>query len=342
MTFDASALASGSHLPHSFPSGIRLLSVVFLSALVTGSGVSPRPDRTVALLAQKEDKRNQNYNPNAQPYLEEPMKKLVKRIPELKGLRPEADQQALPMVLEKSAERVDEFFANIVDLLAHEEITQERLNGIGVIGAFEQVRDSYLILRRGRESGATIGEYRMDKNGNRMEEVGLDKGFFVTSGFALICNYFSTAFQPESTFRYLGDERIGPRDTYVVAFAQKPGQATLFVTMAERGGTRVHMLTQGIVWVDKSNFQIIRMRTDLLAPNPEIGLEQQTTVVTFSKVQLLDVATPLWLPMEVKVYLKFKALDPDHRQFYEVTYRNEHHYADYQRYRVSVKMKTPQ
>jgi len=211
MTFDASALASGSDLPHSFPSGIRVLSVVFLSALLTGSGVSPRPDRTLALLAQKEDKRNQNYNPNAQPYLEEPMKKLVKRIPELKGLRPEADQQALPMVLEKSAERVDEFFANIVDLLAHEEITQERLNGIGVIGAFEQVRDSYLILRRGRERGATIGEYRMDKNGNRM-----------------------------------------------------------------------------------------------------------------------------------KVYLKFKALDPDHRQFYEVAYRNEHHYADYQRYRVSVKMKTPQ
>lgn len=270
------------------------------------------------------------------------MQKLVKRIPELKGLRPEADQQALPMVLRKSAERVDEFFANVVDLLAREEITQERLNGIGTIGAIEQVRDSYLILRRGRERGANIGEYRMDKNGNRMEAVGLDKGFFVTSGFALICNYFSTAFQSESKFRYLGDQEIGPRDTYVVAFAQKPGEATLFVTMTQRGGTRVHMLTQGIVWVDKNNFQIIRMRTDLLAPNPEIGLERQTTVVNFTEVQLLDVAAPLWLPKEVKVYLKFRILDSDHRQFYELGYRNEHHYEDYQRYRVSVKMKAPQ
>lgn len=64
------------------------------------------------------------------------------------------------------------------------------------------------------------------------------------------------------------------------------------------------MLMQGVAWVDKANFQIIRMLMDLLALRPEIGLEQLTTVVTLSKVQLLDVATPLWLPTEVKVDLK--------------------------------------
>jgi hypothetical protein len=56
--------------------------------------------------------------------------------------------------------------------------------------------------------------------------------------------------------------------------------------------------------VDKANFQIIRMQMDLLAPRPEIGLEQLTTVLTLSKVQLLDVATPLWLPKDVKVDVK--------------------------------------
>jgi hypothetical protein len=61
---------------------------------------------------------------------------------------------------------------------------------------------------------------------------------------------------------------------------------------------------QGVVWVDKANFQIIRMQMDLLAPRPEIGLEQLTTVLTLSKVQLLDVATPLWLPKDVKVDVK--------------------------------------
>jgi len=74
----------------------------------------------------------------------------------------------------------------------------------------------------------------------------------------------------------------------------------------------VPMLIQGVAWVEKVNFQIIRMRMDLLASRPEIGLQQLTTVVTLGKVQLLDVATPLWLPKEVKVDLKFREFDPAH------------------------------
>jgi hypothetical protein len=81
------------------------------------------------------------------------------------------------------------------------------------------------------------------------------------------------------------------------------------------------MLVQGIAWVDKSNFEIIRMRTDLLAPHPEVGLAQQTTEANFSRVQLLDVATPLWLPSEVKVYLTFKEFDSIHGRFLETLTR---------------------
>src|SRR5215469_9717696 len=285
---------------------------------------------------------DQLYYANAHPYLDQPLDTLDKQIPELKKLRPATDQQALPSILEKTAANVDGFFDHIVDLIASEKITQERLNGIGIVTASEQVRDSYLILRHATNLGADIVEYRMDSQGNRLDQLGLTKGYFVTFGFALSCNYFSSAFQPESKFRYLGDQRLGSRDTFVVAFAQLPGMATLYVTMAGQKGTRVYMLMQGIAWVDKSNFQVVRMRTDLLAPHSEIGLDQQTTDVTLGKVQLLDVASPLWLPSDVKVYLRFKAFDWDHHQFYEQSYRNKHHYTDYRRYRVSVKMMVSQ
>jgi len=207
--------------------------------------------------------------------------------------------------------------------------------------ARDQVRDNYLILRRGGENPHIV-EYRMDSNGNPIDQSGLNRGYVVTVGFALTCNYLSTAYQPESTFRYLGDQQIGKRDTYVLAFAQKPGQASLFVTLSGRSSTRISMLMQGIAWVDKSNFQIIRMRTDLLAPHPEVGIDGQTTEVTFNKIQLQDVATPLWLPSEVKVNLRFKMPAAGRNKFYELSYRNEHRYTDYRRYRVSVKMIAPQ
>lgn len=298
-------------------------------------------------------------NQEAHPYLEQPLKELVKRIPELKSIRPASDQQKLSSILQKTGATVDEFFSNLVDLIALEEITQERLiyhdlpSGMpgGLFPVTERVRDSYLILRRKENSRARINEFRMDAVGNRIVEEGIDKGFFVTSGFALSSVHFSTAVQWDSRFLLLGDQKIDRQDTYVVAFAQIPGEAHNTVTMVGRHGFTVHLLTQGITWVDKRNFHILRMRTDLLARQPEIGLEQQTTKIRFSEVRFGDVPVPLWLPRDVDVNLKFA--DPAARQHavnsrepltfgaFDAVFRNIHRYTNYRRYRVSTKMLTP-
>ena len=89
---------------------------------------------------------------------------------------------------------------------------------------------------------------------------------------------------------------------------------------------------QGVAWIDKSDFQIVRMRTDLLAPRKDVGLNQETTDITFNKVQLADVATPLWLPSSVKVYVEFTTHNGDVDEFFELSYHNEHRYTNYQRY----------
>lgn len=317
------------------------LTIGFLSAAIMISGGSPLAWRRMAFVAPQEDKRYENYYANAHPYLEESLHELGKRIPELKNIRPAADLQELPAILKKTGANVDSFFHDIVDLIAQEKITQKRLNSDGVVMAMEEVRDNYLILRHARDAAhdADVVEYRMDAKGERMDHPGLDKGYIVTLGFALSCNYFSTAFQPESSFRYLGDQKVGTRDTYVVAFSQKPSQATLFVKITAGSGTTVGMLMQGIAWVEKSSLQIIQLRTDLLAPRPEIGLERLITVVTLGKVQLVNVAAPLWLPSAVKAYLEFGEVNLDTGHFFNaVWYENEHRYADYRHYQVSIKI----
>ncbi len=274
---------------------------------------------------------DQSYYANAHPYLDLPLAQLVERIPELTTLRPAPDQQELSMILQKVGRSVDDFVRAIGDLIAHEDVTQERLNAKGDIQAKERVQDNYLILHHGYEWGASA-EYRMDEKGNPLGPIGLQKGYLVTSGHALSCIGFSTMAQAQSRFRYLGEEKIDSRETYVLGFAQQPGEATFFTTMRGTGGTDVDMLTQGILWVDKDNFQIIRMRYDLLAPRNEIQLNQLTTEVTFVGVQLRDVPNPLWLPSEVDVYIEIG----------KQKFRNVHHYANYRRYRVSVKIGDPQ
>lgn len=240
-------------------------------------------------------------------------------------------QQELPVILAKTARNVDDFFRYIVDLIATEDITLQKLNNRSVIFAREQMRVSYLIVHERHAETAQIVEYRMDSEGHRMDDVGRQEGYLVTFGFALDCDYFSTAFQPESKFRFLGQQKIATHEAYVVAFAQQPQQASLLVTLTGSSGIRLPMLMQGVLWVDKNNFQILRTRTDLLAPHPEAGLDRQTTAVTFDGVQLPGIAAPLWLPQEVKVTLRINGR----------SYHNEHRYSDYRRYRVSVKMAIP-
>jgi hypothetical protein len=210
-------------------------------------------------------------------------------------------------------------------------VTQEKLNAKGGVKAKEWVQDNYLILHHGYEWGASA-EYRMDDKGTRLGPIGLEKGYLVTSGYALSCMRFSTEAQRQSRFRYLGDEELGSRETYVLGFAQVPGEATFTTTMAGTGGHVVEMLEQGILWVDKQGFQIVRMRSDLLMPNPEIGLDRLTTETTFGEVRLQDMPNSLWVPSDVAVSMEIN----------NEKYRNLHHYTNYRRYRVSVKIGTQQ
>jgi hypothetical protein len=256
-----------------------------------------------------------------------PLEQLVKRIPDLKGLQPADDQKQLPMILERMGHSVDNFVHNVGDLIANEDVAQEKLNANGKIKAKERVQDDYLILHHGYEWGANA-EYRMDKNGNRLGAIGLEKGYLVTSGYALSCISFSTVTQSQSKFRYLGEQKMVTRDAFVLAFAQRPGEVTFTTAMRGTGGNEVDLLTQGILWVDKDNFQILRTRSDLIAPNQEIRLDQLTTDVKFSQVQLQYIPTPLWLPNDVDVFIEIG----------NEKYRNLHHYTNYRRYQVAVKI----
>lgn len=318
--------------------GLLIIRTIILALTAVANRAAQ--DNTPPPSAPKGYASDEIYYWNVHPYLELAWDKLRKQIPELNKVHPADDQSVLPEILAKTAATVDDFFLHIFDLIATEKIKQEKLSSAGLVIASERVEDNYLILRHSDELKADMVEYRMDAQGKRLDDVGLDKGFLVTFGFALTCDYFSTEFQPQSKFRYLGDQKIDSRDTYVVAFAAKPGVATLSTTMNGPIGPRVHMLLQGIAWIDKTNFQIIRMRMDLLAPHPEIGLLQQTTHLTFTKVQLPDADRDLWLPSVVKVELKLK--EAQFGRLVEVDYHNEHHYSDYRRYHVAVKMRTPQ
>jgi hypothetical protein len=270
-----------------------------------------------------------NLTAEATTYADMPLDHLIKQIPELKDLQPSSDPHQLPMILKNTGRTVDDFTQNIGDMIAREDLTQEKLKPDGKVKAKHHVQDNYLILHHGYSWGSNA-EYRMDDQGNRLGQVGLAQGFLVTAGHALSSIQFSTIAQSESQtrYRYLGTQTLGSSETYVLAFAQNPDDDNFATVMTGTGGKEVSLRTQGILWIDKTNFQILRMRSDLLYQSRELQLHQVTTDINFSQVQIQNAPAPLWLPNDVTVFIEIA----------NERFRNQHHYTNYHRYQVAVKI----
>jgi hypothetical protein len=106
--------------------------------------------------------------------------------------------------------------------------------------------------------------------------------------------------QGESSFRYLGTQKVEKRPTYVVAFAQDPKLVKVPGVIEVESG-RVPLLYQGVLWIDQETYKIVRMRTDVLAPLSAIKLWQATSTVEFSEVTIPTFDARLWLPKTVEI-----------------------------------------
>jgi hypothetical protein len=114
--------------------------------------------------------------------------------------------------------------------------------------------------------------------------------------------HFGGPQQALSEFRYLGSQVIGGESTEVVAFAQHVDPVAVrgrFVF----GVPSVPLLVQGVAWINPRDYHIVRMRTDLLAPQPNAGLKRVSTGVLFQEVNV--------------------TLDPD-----DFTFSSRHVYSD--------------
>jgi len=150
----------------------------------------------------------------------------------------------------------------------------------------------------------------------------------LTSGFASSSLIFHPVYQPEATFRYLGRQKINARDAFVIAFAQRPEKARVNGAF-KYGGTTMPTYSQGLAWVDGETFEIVRLRTDLLKPLPEVKLEKETTEIDFGENHFKDVAAAFWLPREVTVSVDWNGQ----------SLRNKHEYSDFKVFNVGASQK---
>ncbi len=278
-----------------------------------------------------------------QTYVDYPWQKLRSIVPALKGLKPASDQRNLSAIMEKVGQFIASSTQKIPDLISREDTHYLETDISGhtdiVNSPFSKPQQlqlprsthcNYLILFNRDASGAAhVEEYRSDVT----QENGIvDKNRSVHGfGFANQWLLFSPANQPDFRFRYLGEQKNGGRETYVIAFAQIPEQTKTPGELSS-GGLSVPFFYQGVMWVDQSTYAIVSIRTDLQAPLHSIHLQQLTTEMHFHPVSIKKIDGELWLPQEVQI----TASQEDH------LFAERHLYSNYHLYRTQSRiMLTP-
>jgi hypothetical protein len=281
---------------------------------------------------------------DAHPYPDEPLPELKKIVPSLGGLKPAASQEQLVNLLAKVGTEVDELMHKVPDLISDEEVFQTlgteseasgpvcfgRRCGPGVnkssTGQSEKNQKfNFIILSHPTQAGRpTLEEFRIGRDGKPLPQ-GVDAPQF--RGFVSTWIVFSPLNQAESRFRYLGEQKIDGHNNFVIAFAQIPGSVEHpGRIVAEKES--VPMLLQGIAWVDESDFRIRRLRTDILAPQPEIDLENQSVNINFGRVRIAQINLELWLPQEVDAEMEARG----------TFVQEKHRYSRYRLYSAKSKI----
>jgi hypothetical protein len=285
----------------------------------------------------------------AEPYMDSPAQDLEKRVGELKGLRTDTSQERLSDLLLKIGARVDELTQKVPNLISDERVTQIReVNGHDKsclshpaaggewptfpvdnncsqhVSARSEWAFHYIIESHQTRDGPVLDEFRTDEKNQPLESSARGPVF---QGFVGSWIIFWPPNSSQSRFRYLGEQKIGKRETLVVAFAQIPGSVSVPVTLVSKKGT-IPILFQGVAWVDRDDFRILQLRTDILAPQQEFGLEKQTSKILFGRVNIAQLSLELWLPMGVDVRFEDNG----------VVLQEQHAYSHYHMYRATSRI----
>ena len=247
---------------------------------------------------------------------------------DIEGLELAPDHAPLDPILSAVGKTVAESFVNFPNTSSLEQIHQEKLQPKQKAPHTLDQKFRYLCFVPVQSSGPGFNEYRTDLLGRQTTPAGLGDGFMLTVGFASAALVFHPLYQSQAEFRYLGRQKIDGRDTYLVAFAQRPAKAQ-FTGSFKSGDTTVTTFSQGLAWIDSQTYQITRFRSDLLKPVMELNLQRETTEIAYGEVHFKDKTVGIWVPQQVTVTVDWNGKH----------LRNEHRYSDFKLFRVDANEK---
>jgi hypothetical protein len=291
-------------------------------------------------LSQQQVTRGADEQPNASAHvlesvLTQPVSELQEAVKGLDGLDPAGrlPPGGMEGLLRQVGVEVEEFFRDFSSTAATELVRQTRLDKKGRPRGVRSEEFYYLFLHRpGTDGGPWLDEYRSDSLGHLADPGGLGAGYMVTSGFATGLIVFHPRIQPGMSFRFLGRQKLAGHPACVIAFAQRPKESKpLGIFRTSLGTKRAELYLQGIAWISIDQHQVLRLRSDLLHPVPEVQLTRETTEIDYRPHRFSGSPKVFYLPDRVIV-----SVDWANKQL-----RNEHILSGFKLFKVEAGEQSP-
>lgn len=301
--------------------------------LVRQVGQENLPAAAQSLIAQIEQHRRAESRPYLDSVLNEPLAELKTRLGELGDLDANAPPPpgGLEEILAAVGTNIQNFFRDFSSTAATEVIQQAQLDDKDRPRASRSEEFHYVFLQKEAEGGhMALEEYRSPVHGPPIAP-DRSEGGYETSDFASSVIVFDPCFQPGVRYRFLGRQTVEGHPAYVVGFAQQPSNSPPLGSF-RFGPFHSRVLTfglQGIAWISIDQHRVLRLRTDMLHPLPEVQLARMTSEVDYAPLQFAGSPSPLWLPSRVTVNVEWgrKRL------------RNQHVFSQFRLFKVETESK---
>jgi hypothetical protein len=231
--------------------------------------------------------------------------------------------EELKQLLPKTQGVVEEFVEQLSTLRYEEDIVQQKLKGnVHIEYKQDTVYDS-LIRMRIEDGQLRVDEQRLVEKGPARPEV---RPLLLTSGFSSLAMVFHPYYESSFHFSRLEDETVAGKRFARIHFEHIPG--TPSPTLYQMIFAEKPLEISGTAWIDPDTGAIYRIETEVGSTMADMGLKTLRAELTYGSVSLQDEPHPLWLPVSATV-----DLETPHQHW-----RNIHHFGDYRKYRVAVKI----
>jgi tetratricopeptide (TPR) repeat protein len=228
-------------------------------------------------------------------------------------LPPDIDEKVPPVepgvvcnleeVIKKSAERIQEFVANVDRYAATEAVSHESINKWGFASRPIKFQFNYLVsIKQNRLGLLNVDEYRDTHYLPAKFPDGI-----ATTGLPALVLIFHPYYAQNFAISCEGLARSKGGRAWQVYFRQradKPNTIRSYKIGAE--GPAYPVALKGRAWFAADSFQIVRLETDLIDPLPQIRLVADHATIEYGPVHFKTRNLDMWLPQNAEVHYDWK------------------------------------